>query len=164
MHQSSGFSLGSQAGCMSMLMLGGIILEALGWAAVSSNGQILRVGPQGSYVLRFSNPTFSGTEGLMSPGACKLVAQDFAQIPVDIVTTNGAITVTSIRFTLNGTYNDADGSFTASANVPPIVGDSKVFAMQGTITKAGAITGTYSITVAPPTATCALTMAGAKNA
>lgn len=121
-------------------------------------------GPRGSYTLRFFGPTFSGTPGLMSAAACTLVSQDLDGIPVDIVTTGAAITVTSARFALSGSYSASDGSFSASASVPPIVGDSKVFAMSGTITRAGAITGTYDITVAPPTATCAFKMAGAKTA
>jgi hypothetical protein len=120
-------------------------------------------GPHGSYTLRFFSPSFSGTPGLMSAAACTGASQDLSG-PVDIVTSGSAITVTSARFALAGSYNAGDGSFTASASVPPSVGDSKVYAMRGTITSAGAVTGTYSITVAPPTATCEFKMAGAKTA
>jgi hypothetical protein len=121
-------------------------------------------GPGGNFTLRFGGATFSGTTGLMTQGACTLVGQDLSGIPVDIVTAGSTITVTSIRFELAGTYDPSDGSFTASANVPPIIGDSKVFTMTGTMTPAGTITGTYSIAVSPPAATCTFKMAGAKNA
>jgi hypothetical protein len=120
--------------------------------------------PKVNYLLRLSNPTFSGSEGLMSPASCQLVGQDLAQVPVDIATGDGAITITSIRFELRGSYDASSGSFTARADVPPAVGDSKVFAMTGTITESGVINGSYSITVAPPTATCTLRVAGAKTA
>jgi hypothetical protein len=92
------------------------------------------------------------------------VGQDLAQVPVDVVTGNGAITITSIRFELRGTFDASTGAFNARADVPPAVGDSKVFAMTGTIAPSGVINGSYSITVAPPTATCTLQVTGAKSA
>ena len=120
-------------------------------------------GPQGNFTLRFFGATFSGTPGLMTADACTLAGQDLSGIAVDIRTSGNTITITSVRFALSGTYN-RDGTFTASADVPPVVGDSKVFTMQGTITDTFAVTGTYSIAVAPPSATCTFKMAGAKNA
>ncbi len=117
-----------------------------------------------NYTLRLSNPTFSGTEGLMSPASCQLVGQDLAQVPVDIVTGNGAITITSIRFELQrDVRRRRPGRSMPAPTCPPAVGDSKVFAMTGTITESGVINGSYSITVAPPTATCTLQVAGAKR-
>jgi hypothetical protein len=120
-------------------------------------------GTRASYTLRLSAPTFSGAEGLMSAAACRLVGEDLAQVPVDIIISGATISITSIRFELTGSIDESSGSFTASADVPPVVGDSKVFSMTGTITPSGVINGSYSITVAPPTATCTLLVTGAKN-
>ena len=75
--------------------------------------------PKVNYTLRLSNPTFSGTEGLMSPASCQLVGQDLAQVPVDIVTGNGAITITSIRFELQGSYDASSGTVQCPRGRPP---------------------------------------------
>jgi hypothetical protein len=120
-------------------------------------------GSTDNYTLRLSAPKFSGTEGLMSAGACELVGQDLAQIPVNVATNGATIVITSSRFELRGRFDAATGSFDTSANVPPVVGDSKVFAMTGTISDSGVINGSYSITVAPPNATCTLQVTGARS-